>query len=170
MLGESIGVVDKLDVKLIRDGRIVEHRVTASKHPLMQWLVKVLRFFGYKKFADDLVTDTGKAMIANYLSTTFGYVAIGTDDGTTLALDSTNTTLGAESHRVASTNSVITKNVTDDTAKFEATFNFTGSYTIQESGIFDADTNGNMLARQTFPAINVQDGDSLIVTWEVTVQ
>ena len=51
-----------------------------------------------------------------------------------------------------------------------ATFNAgvaTGA--LQESGLFDASTTGNMLARQTFSTINVGASDSITVTWTITL-
>ena len=50
--------------------------------------------------------------------------------------------------------------------------------TIDESGIFDADTDdgndpllpdGNMLARKTFDEISLNSGDKLTVEWEITI-
>lgn len=43
----------------------------------------------------------------------------------------------------------------------------TGALT--ESGLFDASTSGNMMARQTFSAINVGASDSITVTWTITL-
>lgn len=51
-----------------------------------------------------------------------------------------------------------------------ATFNAgvaTGA--LQESGLFDASTTGNMMARQTFSTINVGASDSITVTWTITL-
>lgn len=43
----------------------------------------------------------------------------------------------------------------------------TGALT--ESGLFDASTTGNMMARQTFSTINVGASDSITVTWTITL-
>ncbi len=43
----------------------------------------------------------------------------------------------------------------------------TGALT--ESGLFDASSSGNMMARQTFSAINVGASDSITVTWTITL-
>jgi hypothetical protein len=43
----------------------------------------------------------------------------------------------------------------------------TGALT--ESGLFDAATTGNMMARQTFSTINVGASDSITVTWTITL-
>ena len=105
-----------------------------------------------------LIGDTG--------ATAFGYIAIGT--GTT-APSASYTALETETHRASTTTSLTTTNVTNDTAQLEATFNFTSSYAITESGIFNDATAGDMLASQTFSALNVANGDSLTVTWKITV-
>ena len=43
----------------------------------------------------------------------------------------------------------------------------TGALT--ESGLFDASSSGNMMARQTFSTINVGASDSITVTWTITL-
>lgn len=97
----------------------------------------------------------------------FDYIAIGT--GTTAAtatdtqLETEITTGGGERALGTLTYEASYK------AKFENTFNFTSSFAVTESGILDASTAGNMLCRQTFSAINVANGDSLQVTWKITV-
>jgi hypothetical protein len=40
---------------------------------------------------------------------------------------------------------------------------------ITESGIFSASTSGTLMARQTFGVINKAAGDSLQVTWQITL-
>ena len=103
--------------------------------------------------------------VTNY----FDYLAIGT--GTT-APAATQTTLTTEitnngGERAASTNSQVTTSVANDTAQFVHAWTFTGTFAVTESGIFDTSSAGNMLARQTFSAINVISGDSLQITWKV---
>ena len=49
------------------------------------------------------------------------------------------------------------------------TFNFTLSFAVTESGVLNAASLGTLLARQTFSAINVANGDSLQVTWKFDV-
>lgn len=38
-----------------------------------------------------------------------------------------------------------------------------------EAGIFDATTGGNMLCRTTFPIVTKQDGDTITITWTITI-
>jgi hypothetical protein len=123
-----------------------------------------------ERVVENLIVNVGKAqvsgLIGGVVTGTFGYVALGT--GTT-APASTDTALQSEVVRVSSTNSQVTTNVTNDTLQLQATFNFTASYAITEAGIFNASTGGTMLARQTFGAINVASGDSIVITWKVVV-
>jgi len=112
------------------------------------------------------IVDDGLAEMAALISTSgtgtkFSNIAIGTSSAATAA---TQTVLSGESHRV-----VFADAIAANTATFTATYSFTGSFTIQEAGIFNATTAGNMLSRRTFAAVNVADGDSLVITWSITV-
>lgn len=50
----------------------------------------------------------------------------------------------------------------DYKAKWEKTFEFTGTLSVNEVGVFNADTSGDMLMRHKFDATkSVNDGDSL---------
>jgi len=92
----------------------------------------------------------------------FTYIAIGTG-GT--APTSTDTALEAEVMREAAT---YTKTGNTGECTIEATFNFTASYGIQESGIFNASSGGTMMCRDTFPVKNVESGDQLTITYTAT--
>ena len=113
------------------------------------------------------IVNAGLNEVAALISTSgtgdkFSAVAIGTDNAATAA---TQTQLEAESHRAEFADAIAS-----NTATFTATFNFTGSFTIQEAGIFnDTTSGGDMLSRRTFSAVNVADGDSLVITWSITV-
>jgi len=103
--------------------------------------------------------------------TAFDYIAVGT--GTTAAT-ATDTTLETEETengltRAASTGTLVTVNVTDDTAQFLKSFSCSGSVAVTESGVLNASSAGTLLCHQTFSAINVADGDTLQITWKVTV-
>jgi len=120
---------------------------------------------------EDIITNAGLAEVAKLIGADlggvkFGYIAIGS--GTT-APAATDTALEFETHRASATVSQTTTTVTGDTAQFEASFTFTASYAITESGVFNDPTAGVMLCRQTFPVINVVSGDTLTVTWKVVV-
>jgi len=123
-----------------------------------------------ERVVENLIVSVGKAqvsgLIGGVVSGAFGYIAVGT--GTT-SPSASDTALQSEVMRVASTNTQVTTNVTNDTLQLQATFNFTSSYAITEAGIFNASSGGVLLARQTFGAINVASGDSIIITWKVVV-
>ena len=124
----------------------------------------------------NVITNVGKAQVAGLINgvvtAPFKYVAIGT--GTT-SPSASDTALESEIARKEGTTSRSTTNVTNDTADIEATFSsadgLSGTSNVSEAGLFDAASGGNMLARQTFSAVplNWDAGDSIKITWEITV-
>ena len=124
------------------------------------------------------LTNTGFAEVAGLFCsdqsgshTAFDYIGVGT--GTTAAT-ATDTGLETEETenglgRAATTGTLETVNVSDDTAQFVKSFSVSGSVAVTESGVFNASSAGIMLCRQTFSAINVANGDTLQITWKVTV-
>lgn len=124
----------------------------------------------------NVITDVGKAQVAGLINgvvtTPFKYIAIGSGTTSPTASD---TALEAEVKRKLATVDRVTTNVTNDTAYLEATFSsadgLSGSMSITEAGVFDADTGGNMLCRQTFSAVNVNwdAGDQLTIKWKIVV-
>ena len=122
-----------------------------------------------RRVIHNIICNVGIAKIAGLVDGSatggFGYMATGTG---TVAAAATDTALGAEVMRVASTNTLVTKNVTNDTAQFVGVFDYTATYAITEAGVFDASTAGNLLAHQVFAAVNVVSGDSIQITWQVT--
>jgi len=105
----------------------------------------------------------------------FRYIAIG-DDPKTFDAGAGNTTLAAELGigRVKATNLLVSESTADVDSFAKVTlkgvFTATADNTvIDESGIFDAETDGNMLARQTFNAITLADQDKLTVEWEIKI-
>lgn len=117
----------------------------------------------------NLVVTTGKNHIAAKIAATTNspaamtHMAIGTSSTAPAA---GNTTLGTETGRVSLSGSVVSTNTITYTASFPAG---TGSGAITEAGIFNASTAGTMLCRTTFPTVTKQAGDSIAVTWVVTV-
>jgi hypothetical protein len=122
----------------------------------------------------NVVCNAGLGQVSGYINgvitgKSFAYVAIGT--GTTAAA-ATDTALQSEittggGARAAATTSQTTTTVTNDTAQWVITYNFTASFAVTESGIFDAASGGNLLAHQVFSAYNVVNQDSLTLTWKV---
>ena len=117
----------------------------------------------------NLVVTAGKNHIADQLSSSPGqgamsHMALGTSATAAAAGD---TALGAEIDRNALTSRTDATNVVTYVANWAA-----GDATnsaIAEAGIFNAGAAGTMLSRATFTAINKAAGDTLQVTWTVTV-
>lgn len=145
----------------------------------------VAPFLGYWTAAKDtrnLITSAGKAGAASRINgagAAAAFTSIGIGTGTTAAniadtametgkaADGTNDS-GVHALPTASvTASRVTTTVTNDTAQLVGTITFTGTIAVTESGVFNADTNGTMLARQVFSAINVVSGDTLQLTWKI---
>jgi hypothetical protein len=91
------------------------------------------------------------------------HMAIGTGTATPIAGDST---LGTEAGRVGVSSFTASANAVTATATFPAG---TGTGAITEAGIFNASSSGAMLCRTTFPVVNKASGDSIAITWVVTV-
>lgn len=115
------------------------------------------------------VVDTGLNFIVNRMkdatATVMSHMTLGT--GTTAAAAS-DTTLGAEisGARVALTSTTVTANQITYIASFAAGV---GTGAVTEAGILNASSGGTMLCRTVFPVVNKQAGDSMTVTWTVTV-
>jgi hypothetical protein len=117
----------------------------------------------------NLVVTTGKNHIAAKIAATTNspasmtHMAIGTGTTSPAAGD---TTLGTEGGRVSLSATVVSTNTVTYTATFPAG---TGTGAVTEAGIFNASSNGTMLCRTTFSAVNKASGDSIAITWVVTV-
>jgi hypothetical protein len=116
----------------------------------------------------NLVVTAGKNYIASRMvgtsSTVMNGMAIGTGTGTPAAGD---TTLGTEAGRVALDTFTASTNTVTATATFPAG---TGTGAITEAAIFNnSSSGGTMLCRTTFPVVNKAAGDSIAITWTVTV-
>jgi len=124
----------------------------------------------------NVVTDIGRAQVAGLINgvvtSPFKYIAIGT--GAT-GITSTSTSLSEEIARKPATVGRLTTNVANDTAYWEATFSsadgLSGTSSVAEAGIFDAETGGNMLLGKNFEAIEVNwdEGDTFTVAWKLTI-
>jgi len=115
----------------------------------------------------NLVVAVGKTFIASRMVGTtaavMSHMAIGSDQ---TAAASGNTTLGTELGRVALTSSTASSNSVTFVATFPAG---TGTGDVKEAGIFNATPAGTLLCRTTFPIVTKQSGDSIPITWVVTV-
>jgi len=115
----------------------------------------------------NLVVTVGKNYIASRMVGTSAAImanmAIGTGTGTPAAADST---LGTEAGRVTLASGTASTNTVTYTATFPAG---TGTGAITEAGVFNAASAGTMMCRTTFPVVNKASGDSIAITWVVTV-
>jgi hypothetical protein len=117
----------------------------------------------------NLVVTAGKSHIAAKIAATTNspaamtHMAIGTGTSTPGASD---TALGTQTGRVSLSGSVVSTNTITYTATFPAG---TGDGAITEAGVFNASSGGTMLCRTTFPVVNKASGDTIAITWVVTV-
>lgn len=118
----------------------------------------------------NLVVTTGKIYIAGKMIATdsnvpvaMSHMGIGTGTASPVAED---TQLGTQTGRVLLSGSLQENNSITYTATFPAG---TGTGAITEAGIFNASVAGTMLCRTVFPVVNKQAGDTIAVTWKVTV-
>jgi len=115
----------------------------------------------------NLVLTTGKQYIASRMVGTstnvMSHMAIGTGTVTPAVND---TVLGTEAGRVALASFSSSGATVTATATFPAG---TGTGAITEAGILNASSAGTMLCRTTFPVVNKAAGDSIAITWIITV-
>jgi hypothetical protein len=118
----------------------------------------------------NLVVTTGKVYIAGKMIATnadvpvaMTHMGIGTGTASPLAED---TTLGTQTGRVLLSGNLQENNAITYTATFPAG---TGTGAITEAAIFNASTGGTMLCRTVFPVVTKQAGDTIAITWKVTV-
>lgn len=117
----------------------------------------------------NLVVNAGLAYIASRMkdttATAMSHMAVGA--GTTSASGS-QTALVTESARVSLTSTTVTDNAVAYVATFPA--GTPASLTaLTEAGIFNASSSGTMLCRTVFAAVNKDVGDTLSITWTVTI-
>lgn len=122
----------------------------------------------------NLITEDGFAGMASRCNGSgaedaFTYIAVGTGvTGADVGDSSLETELAAAGlTRASASVSLITTDTTDDTAQLSKEFAVTGTQAVTESGVLNASSNGVLLSRQTFSAINVVDGDTLTITWKI---
>ena len=120
----------------------------------------------YRKI-DNLVVAVGKQVIAaRLIGNTIAipsHMAVGTD---TTAAATGQTALGGEVGRVVFDSTTRTTNVLTYVATFPAG---TGTGALTEAAILNDSSTGNMLCRTTFSTVNKAAGDTIVITWNVTV-
>jgi hypothetical protein len=120
-----------------------------------------------------VITTIGKAMYADRIRTTPAtytnppkFVGIGvgaTGAARTAAVGDTALSTAVES-RTSGTESVVTTTLTNDTFQVVGTVTATATRAVDEAGLFDASTAGNMFLSATFAVISLASGDSLQLT------
>jgi len=119
-----------------------------------------------KEFKNLIVT-TGKDFIAERMkdgiTNVMSHMAVGTG---TSAASLSDTTLETELDRNALDSTTVTNNDITYVATYPAG-DATGALT--EAGIFNASSSGVMLCRTVFPVVNKGAGDSVTITWTITV-
>lgn len=116
----------------------------------------------------NLVVDTGLDYIASRMKDTtedaMSHMAIGSGTDDPAPAD---TALQTQLGRVSLTSTTVTDNSVEYVATFPAG---TGTGAVTEAGIFNASSGGTMLCRTEFLVINKAAGDSMTITWTVTVE
>jgi hypothetical protein len=122
-----------------------------------------------ERLLENLVVSAGKTFIASRMvgvsAAVMSHMAVGTNNTAPAAGD---TTLAAEV--AASRTALGSATSSGAVATYTCTFGAgVGTGALVEAGIFNASSAGTMLCRTTFSTINKASGDSLTVTWTVTV-
>ena len=168
---------NELCISLIKAGKLSPMWINSWYAPSISW---ALGYWSNKKHNRNLVPTAGKAAVASRINgsgaeAVFDKIGWGTGatapaagDTTLLAEVSASGGAAAGVHVVAAaTASRVTTTVANDTAQLVGTVTAAGTIAVTESGVFNAATNGKLLARQTFTAINVVSGDSIQFTWKI---
>ncbi len=122
-----------------------------------------------------VITTIGKAIFADRVRTTPGtytaspkFVGMGvgaTGAARTAVVGDTALSTAAES-RTSGTESLVTTTTTNDTYQVVGTVTATAARAVDEAGLFDASTTGNLFLSATFPVVNLANGDSIQFTFK----
>ena len=125
-----------------------------------------------------VLTNKGAALFADRARTTPAtyttspkFIGVGTGaTGAARTAAVTDTALSTEVEtRASGTESTVTTTVTGDTYQSQGTVSITATRALDESGLFDASTAGNMATSATYNVINLLNGDSIQLTWKVKI-
>lgn len=114
----------------------------------------------------NLVTTLGKTLMASVFkntsdSTRVTHAALGDDAS---APEASQTALGNE-HAAGWIRAAVTGTNTDNNTRFTATWTATTTETIREAGLFTAAAAGTMVARFLVQEVQINNGDTLDLTW-----
>lgn len=116
---------------------------------------------------NNLVVTVGKNWIASRMasnaSVVISHMAIGTGGVAPIVGD---IALGSETVRVAVASMSATNNVVSVSAHYGTGV---GTAALTEAGLFNAATLGTMVSRTTFAVVNKLAGDTLDISWNLTV-
>jgi hypothetical protein len=125
--------------------------------------------------AATVITTIGKAMFADRVRTTPAtysnapkYVAMGvgaTGAARTAVVGDTALSSEVES-RTSGTESIVTTSTTGDTYQVVGTVTASASRAVDEAGLFDASSTGNLFLSATFNVVNLSNGDSIQFTFK----
>ena len=115
----------------------------------------------------NLIVTVGKQFIASRMigtsSAVMSHMGIGTTATTPVA---GNTTLANQIARVGD----LAASVSGAIVTYSATFGpGVGTGSVVEAGIFNASSGGTMLCRTVFPVINKDAGETIVITWNISV-
>lgn len=119
-----------------------------------------------------VLTTAGKGITTNRIKgsgTEPAYVGIGvgaTGAARTAAVGDTALSTAVET-RTLGTSTQQTTSVTNDTYQVVGTVTATSTRAVDEAGLFDAVSAGNMYLSATFPVVNLASGDSIQATLKV---
>lgn len=148
MITESVNIKGNLDVVLLDDSGQIKD----------------------KRSIKNLVVAVGKSYIASRMSsnsdTIMSHMAIGTANITPTT--SQTLLLGEVGRRVLDSTGLVS-NVITYTSTFPAG---TGTGTIAEAGVFNSPSanSGTMLCRTRFNEVNKGASDTIVITWNITVE
>lgn len=115
----------------------------------------------------NMVVTNGLGFIASRMrdaaASVMSHMAVGSG---TAAAALPNAALGTELGRVALTSTTVSGNQITFIATFPAG---QGTGALTEAGILNAATSGTMLCRTLFSVVNKDPGDTLSITWTVTI-
>jgi hypothetical protein len=115
----------------------------------------------------NLVVNSGLNYIVSRMKDTtldaMSHMAVGSGSTATAGGD---TALGTELGRVALTSTTVSTNTIEYVALFPAG---TGTGTVTEAGVFNNSSGGTMLCRTVFGVVTKDAGDSMSITWTITV-
>lgn len=121
----------------------------------------------------NLIATIGKSYLATWLAAAsqagkfMSYIALGVDTNGPTAGD-----IGLGSELTGGSNARVVGTLTPSTNTWNNTATFApgnGTGAVTEAGLFSDLTSGTMFARQVFAAYNKAAGDTLIVSWTVTL-